>query len=62
VSGFEQAYQDDAEHDVLTRAAYALFKAAGRPDTMWDTLSEHEKDGWRHCAQVVVNIHKEESP
>lgn len=61
MTGFEQAYQDEAEQDALDRAAYALFRKAGRPDTLWASLTEHEKQGWRDCAQTTINAYQEET-
>lgn len=40
--------------DQLDQAAYALFRAAGRPDAMWDGLSDYEREAWRVCVRVTV--------
>lgn len=42
-------------------AAYALFRAAGRPDTLWESLTEHEREGWRHMVLVVLRAYQEAS-
>jgi hypothetical protein len=38
----------------VDRAAFALFRAAGRPDGLWADLSHHEREGWRVCVWAVL--------
>lgn len=60
MSDLEDRYRQEAEADALDRAAYALFQAAGRPDTLWASLTHHEKEGWRHMALTTMNAYNQE--
>ncbi len=43
--------------DRLDRAAQALLKAAGRPDTPWLSLTAYEREAWREAARQTISAY-----